>query len=48
MLRTIRVEQRLSGQSWAYAILVRKSVEVEVSMKMPKLRTLLAAYAGLI
>ena len=31
-----------------YAILVRKLLKVEVSMKMPKLRTLLAAYAGLI
>ena len=31
-----------------YAILVRKSLKLEVSMKMPKVRTLLAAYVGLI
>jgi hypothetical protein len=39
---------RHSRFSTDYAILVRKSLKVEVSMKMPKLRTLLAAYAGLI
>jgi hypothetical protein len=40
--------QLTSDLSGDYAILVRKSLKVEVSMKTPKLRTLLAAFAGVI